>query len=75
MDTRSAKQHVGCCLAVRSATAQRQRIRFAGPASTASLTVGGHDISTTDGINEAGLAVHWLYLPETTVTPAVVESR
>jgi len=32
-----------------------------------SLAITGHDLTTVDGLNEKGLAVHMLYLPETTV--------
>lgn len=34
-----------------------------------SLIVTAYDVGTADGINEKGLAVHFLYLPETKVAP------
>ncbi len=34
-----------------------------------SVVITGHDLATVDGVNERGLAVHMLYLPETSVSP------
>lgn len=34
-----------------------------------SVIVTAYDVGTADGVNEKGLAVHFLYLPETTVAP------
>ena len=34
-----------------------------------SVIVTAYDVGTADGLNEKGLAVHFLYLPETTVAP------
>ena len=34
-----------------------------------SVIVTAYDVGTADGINEKGLAVHFLYLPETKVAP------
>lgn len=34
-----------------------------------SVIVSAYDVGTADGVNEKGLAVHYLYLPETTVGP------
>jgi len=34
-----------------------------------SLVLTGHDVTTVDGLNERGLAVHMLYLPETQCGP------